>query len=218
MANEGAYEQVRVGAEVWIKQLLLLIGQTGVFVMGIAIALIGLAIVAADRKKGVPLRALYFGGILGESFAFAIIVAFGVSTAVGTIFYGIIESGMPAAIIASPQSSNGLFTDLALSIGAGVYEELVFRVILVGGAFWVLHRLGMRRALAFTASALVGAFIFSAVHYTGSLGDDFTLPSFVFRFLFGLALNVIFIVRGFGIAAWTHAIYDILVVTGSFDG
>ncbi|RLB78811.1 MAG: CPBP family intramembrane metalloprotease, partial [Deltaproteobacteria bacterium] len=56
-------------------------------------------------------------------------------------------------------------------------------------------------------------FLFSLVHYIGTYGDAFTLASFTFRFLFGLALNVLFIVRGFGIAAWTHALYDVMVFT-----
>ena len=51
------------------------------------------------------------------------------------------------------------------------------------------------------------------MHYIGTLGDAFTLSSFTFRFLFGLALNVVFLVRGFGVAAWTHALYDVMIVT-----
>ena len=62
-------------------------------------------------------------------------------------------------------------------------------------------------------STIVGAVVFSAVHYVGALGDVFTWPSFTFRFLFGLALNALFLVRGFGVAAWTHALYDVMVVT-----
>ena len=100
-----------------------------------------------------------------------------------------------------------------LSIGAGLYEELVFRVVLVGGMFWVMKSLFKKPAMAYIIAAIVGALIFSAVHYVGAFGDSFTLASFSFRFLFGLVLNGIFLVRGFGIAAWTHAIYDILVVT-----
>ena len=60
----------------------------------------------------------------------------------------------------------------------------------------------------------MAAAIFSAVHYIGPFGDPFAVSSFMFRFLFGLMLNVLFIVRGFGIAAWTHALYDISIVVG----
>ena len=48
-------------------------------------------------------------------------------------------------------------------------------------------------------------------HYIGVLGDAFTLSSFTFRFLMGLALNLLFMVRGFGIAAMTHSLYDVYV-------
>ena len=107
----------------------------------------------------------------------------------------------------------GLFAQLSLSLGAGLYEELVFRVILVGGLFWLLNRLGAERRAAYVVAALVGALLFSAVHYVGVFGDPFEVGSFLFRFLFGLAMNVLFLVRGFGVAAWTHALYDVMVVT-----
>jgi len=58
----------------------------------------------------------------------------------------------------------------------------------------------------------LSALLFSAVHYIGSMGDAFTLGSFLYRFLFGLILNGIYVWRGFGVAAWTHAIYDIMVI------
>ena len=102
---------------------------------------------------------------------------------------------------------------LVLSIGAGLYEELVFRVLLVGGLYWGIQHLASDKITAYLVAAVVGAMVFSAVHYIGALGDPFELSSFFFRFLFGLALNALFLVRGFGVAAWTHALYDILVVS-----
>lgn len=60
-------------------------------------------------------------------------------------------------------------------------------------------------------AAFFGALIFSWVHYTGAYGDDFQLGSFTFRFVMGLVLNGIFLWRGFGIAAMTHALYDVVV-------
>ena len=105
---------------------------------------------------------------------------------------------------------------LALSLGAGLYEELVFRVLLVGGFYWLLSRF-TDKTVAYTSAALIAAAIFSAVHYIGVFGDPFTLSSFAFRFMFGLMLNVLFILRGFGIAAWTHALYDVSIVIGFWD-
>ncbi|HEX9659871.1 MAG TPA: CPBP family glutamic-type intramembrane protease, partial [Rhodothermales bacterium] len=70
------------------------------------------------------------------------------------------------------------------------------------------------RSAAYLSAALIGAAIFSAVHYVGPLGDPFTISSFAFRFLFGLMLNGLYILRGFGVVAWTHALYDVSIVVG----
>ncbi len=200
-ANHGRIAQVRVGAEVWLKQLLAMIGGTGLAVMGAVVLIVGAVILYIERRKNIPIRAKYFGWIVLESAVYGVVGALLVSTTVGVIF-----------AMAAP-SPGSLWTKLALSIGAGIYEELLFRVILVGGLFWLLSRLVAPRQHAYLIAAIIGAAIFSAVHYVGVYGDAFTLASFTFRFLFGLVLNGIFLWRGFGVAAWTHALYDVMVVT-----
>jgi membrane protease YdiL (CAAX protease family) len=213
--NRGEMQQVRVGAEVWIKQFLAVVGATGVPVLAIGVAVIGGIVVWAERKRRPRLRGRYFVWMLGESLIYAVVLAFLVSATVGALF---------AMVSAGPISDLPLLTQLALSLGAGLYEELVFRILLVGGLFWIFRRWfagrsggqgrGNGPAGAYVAAAVVGALVFSAVHYIGLLGDPFALPSFTFRFLFGLALNAVYLLRGFGVAAWTHALYDVLVVTG----
>ncbi len=54
---------------------------------------------------------------------------------------------------------------------------------------------------------------FSGWHYVGALGDPFDLQSFAFRAVCGLFLTMIFAFRGFAPAVWTHAIYDVWVMT-----
>ncbi|MEM1125914.1 MAG: CPBP family glutamic-type intramembrane protease [Bacteroidota bacterium] len=205
-ANEGRVEQVRVGADVWLKQALAAVGVQGLWLLSGVVVLIGLAILIYERRRSIPLRGVYLAGIVAESAFYAVFVALLVSTAVGLLFAIAPDGGGLRGL--------DLWTQLALSIGAGLYEELVFRVLLVGGLFWVLERAMKGRTAAYVVAAVVGALLFSAVHYIGAFGDPFQLPSFTFRFLFGLVLNVIFLVRGFGVAAWTHALYDVLVVTG----
>jgi len=204
IANLGSVAQVRVGAEVWLKQLLAFVGGANLIVMLVLVAGVGIAIFYAERHRSIPIRPRYFLWLIGESALYGFVVALVVSFAVGMIF----------AMV--PLPPDGLWMMLALSIGAGIYEELLFRVILVGGLALLLDKLLAKRQHAYPIAAVVGALIFSAVHYIGPLGDVFTLPSFTFRFLFGLALNGIFLVRGFGVAAWTHALYDVMVVTGLF--
>jgi membrane protease YdiL (CAAX protease family) len=223
LVNDGTDTSVRVGADVWIKQIISLVGDPGMFAIGLVVLAVGIWVVRRDRKKGLPIRPKYFGWMLAESLAYAVVVAFVVSRLVGALYYNAAlgDAGM------APQEL-GLPKMLALSLGAGLYEELVFRVFLVGGLFWGLSKWRGRSkpklaegetprpdVFAYVLSAIIGALLFSAVHYIGAYGDPFQLPSFTFRFLFGLALNALFLLRGFGIAAWTHALYDILVVTNT---
>ena len=204
VSPSGSGGQVRVGSEVWIKQLLSLIGYSGTIVLGFVVLAIGAFVFYRSRGTPLELRSVHVPLFLAESTLYAVVVALLVSTVIGLAMMNL--SGLPA-------QQYGLLTDIGLSIGAGLYEELLFRVVLVGALFWSLSKITKTKRSAYIYAAVFGALAFSAVHYIGSLGDAFTMSSFSFRFLFGLALNVIFLLRGFGVAAWTHAIYDILIVT-----
>jgi len=215
LANQGAQMQVRVGAEVWMKRVLASLGGIGMHALAVVVLVIGLAIFFYERGKQRPLRARYFGWMIAESTLYAIALAFVVSNIVGFIF-----AAAPVSLTGRPLlfqvAEQGYGMQLALSLGAGLYEELLFRVVLVGGLYWGLSKAVDRTKIAYIVAAGVGALVFSAVHYIGALGDPFALDSFTFRFLFGLALNAVFLVRGFGVAAWTHALYDVMVVSGLF--
>jgi len=202
--NAGARAPVRVGADVWIKDLLATTGVRGGLILVVIAGAAAAFAYVRDRHRSIPLRSRYFAGIIVESLLYAVVVALLVSNVVGLLF---------AAI---PPPTGALWTQLALSIGAGLYEELLFRVVLVGGLALAFRAFADEPAGAYSLAALVGAALFSLVHYVGPFGDPFTLSSFTFRFLFGLVLNVLFLWRGFGVAAWTHALYDVLVVLGLF--
>ena len=215
LANRGPGE-IRVGADVWLKSLLALLGGTGWAALGGVVLGIGLAVWWRERDRRPPLVPRYFAYLIGESLLYAVGLAVLVGGAVGVLFGGWLQSASGPPDLALAQLARlSLGLQLALSIGAGLYEELVFRVILVGGLFWALRSVpSLERNKAYVLAAVVGAVVFSAVHHVGPYGDPFTLPVFTFRFLFGLALNGVFLLRGFALAAWTHALYDVLVVTG----
>jgi membrane protease YdiL (CAAX protease family) len=202
--NSGASAPVRIGAEVWLKDLLAMTGARGGLLLVLFAVLAAGTAYVVDRDRHIPVRGRYFAGILLESVVYAVVVALLVSNLVAALF------------AAAPPPEGDLWTQLALSVGAGLYEELLFRVLLVGGLALLLRPLFDGRTAAYVCAALVGAALFSLAHYVGPLGDPFALPSFTFRFAFGLALNGLFLGRGFGVAAWTHALYDVMVVTGFF--
>ena len=61
---------------------------------------------------------------------------------------------------------------------------------------------------------IVSAVLFSSFHYVGAYGDTLRLSSFLFRLLAGIVFSTLYVLRGFGITAWTHALYDVVVTLG----
>ena len=106
-------------------------------------------------------------------------------------------------------------TQLMVSLGAGLYEELLFRVLLVGAiAALGVRAFGWRPRTADVVAVGLGAFIFSAFHYIGPFGDRLEAGSFTFRLIAGIFFSALFVSRGFGITAWTHALYDVFLLFG----
>lgn len=112
-------------------------------------------------------------------------------------------------------------TSMILSCGAGVYEEFLFRLVLMGGMALVLDKVfGVRGAFKYVVAAIIQALLFSSSHHLPggpeairSVADmRSALPVFAFRTVAGLYFAFLYIERGFGIAAGAHAVYDLLVV------
>jgi len=107
--------------------------------------------------------------------------------------------------------------DVVTGVGAGIYEELVFRLILICVLMMVFQDLiGMGHQNAVVLSILISAALFSAHHHIiwvdGQLGRSapFCWSEFGFRTIAGVYFAILFAVRGFGITAGTHAFYDII--------
>lgn len=195
---------VRISVDSWFKSVFSLFGVNAVSITLLIVALFGMFILYKEREQLRELRFKYFPLMIGESAIYAVLV-----TLVATFFVS-----MVFAISANdPISSLTSLQKFALSLGAGLYEELFFRVILVSVLILVFQKVfNNKNWAAITAAVVLSAFLFSMVHYIGSMGDPFTLSSFTYRFVFGLILNGIYVWRGFGIAAWTHALYDLMVL------
>ena len=123
----------------------------------------------------------------------------------------------PAARTTGTLDVSGTAGRLIGFLGAGVYEELLFRLILLSLAVWIFARLGLRGRRGVAAAVVLTSLVFALAHYVGSFGEPVAWgqPAFWFGFLFrllaGLFFSALFVYRGFGIAAGAHAGYDILV-------
>ena len=194
---------IRISVDVWIKALFSSLGVNALSFTLLIVAIAGSFIVYKERERLKSLRFAYFPIMIVESTFYAIIVAM-ISQTMVSLLLNIAAT--------DPIQSLSLLQKLALSLGAGLYEELFFRVILVTVFILIFTKLLGKKWAGVTAAVVLSALLFSAVHYVGTMGDAFTLGSFLYRFLFGLILNGIYVWRGFGVAAWTHAIYDIMVI------
>jgi len=197
---------IRNGADVILQGLFVAVaGRWGPLLFMICLIGGGLWLVARDiRAHGSRLRGRVFLGMLGESLALAL--AFGI--VVGGITSGVIGL-LQTLALASPGDLTW-WTRLMVSLGAGIYEELLFRVLLVTALAATARALfGWTPVAAGVAATVLGAAIFSAFHYLGPYGDRLQVYSFVFRMIAGLFFSALYLLRGFGITAWTHALYDV---------
>ncbi len=205
IASQPDTEQlVRISIDVWIKTLFIFLGVDAVSFSFVLIIVAGIIILTIKRHQLKLLNFRYFPALILESLVLAVVVAF-ISSSLTNLLVNISTI--------NPIDQLTYLQKLALSLGAGLYEEFFFRVVLVSLFSYLLQKIVKKKNTSIFISIILSAMLFSAVHYIGSLGDFFTLNSFLFRFIFGLILNIIYVTRGFGVAAWTHALYDVLVIT-----
>ncbi|MCC6555291.1 MAG: CPBP family intramembrane metalloprotease [Polyangiaceae bacterium] len=137
-----------------------------------------------------------------EGALYAVLMRFAGAYAVGSLRLG-------------PPGGGGVFGGVVMALGAGLYEEIAFRVGLFGlGALGIklIFGKGLQGLLLMAGWAVIAAAVFSGWHYVGPMADPWDLKSFVFRTVCGLVLTAIYAFRGFAPAVYTHALYDVWVL------
>ena len=184
------------GADVLIEEFINMLGLNGYYAAS-SIFLTALFLILFSQRKNFKtfdISLKYIAVMIIESFLYA-----GILLAVLQniyLFQGAIFSN---------------FNNFILSIGAGLYEELIFRFLLL----FVLSKsfifiLKIKEFSSLVLSIVVSSVLFSMFHYIGL--ESFTPVSFTMRFIAGIYLSLIYINRGFGIVALTHAFYDLFVI------
>ena len=199
--TQSRYWGIRNAADMWIRTFLMafdLSAQHLTFVMiGIAFALIP---VAKTRSYGVKLKANFFLLMLAEAFTYSLVLG------------GVLQSILSLSGLAAGGPGNGALQNFALSLGAGLFEEIIFRVLLLNLLFFLLNYIFKNKVTTAVISVLAASFLFSLSHYIGSMADSWELYSFMFRWIAGMIFTVLYFIRGFAITAYTHALYDIWVL------
>lgn len=191
---------VRNGADFLMRSILESFGIFGLYGLG-AIFLIGFIITYIyffNDKSNKSIRADYLFIMIFESVCWALIL------------YFLLSKFM--LVLMNPIGKT-ITQQVTLAVGAGIYEEFLFRVMLISGltgiiGFVFLWSEKVRKA----AALIIAAGIFSAFHFMGDYGDYFSMELFLLRFFAGIVLGILYIARGFGITAYAHSIYDLIVL------
>ena len=191
---------VRNGADFLMRNILEAFDIYGLYGLGLVFFL-GLLVtyiffIKEDRQQEVNVNFLFI--MLAESMLWSVVLYF-------LLFKFMV-------LLMNPTGKT-ILQQVTLAIGAGIYEEFLFRVLLIAGLSGILGFVFMwDKTFKNIIAVVLSGGIFSAFHFMGEYGDFFSMELFLMRFFAGLILGMLYIYRGFGITAYTHSIYDLIVL------
>jgi hypothetical protein len=197
----------RSGIDIWIRDLLARGGLSETWLPPVALVF-GLVTWQMTVRSSLRLRSFYALGMLLEGMIYALVLL---------ALSRVVDAGLSRLEHASPILQTGTATDLSalrrlLSfIGAGIYEEAVFRLALIPLIYGAMRALLVPKVMAGALAIAASSCLFSLAHHAGAPGEAFTWFAFVFRWLAGFSFAWIFVLRGFGIVVATHVFYDCFV-------
>src|SRR5687767_6450714 len=153
--NHSDLYGIRNSADVFLKLFLAYMGIHGFFGFGAAmiVALILLRVVGG-RPRFAAIRFAVLVWMLAESLVYSLV-------------FGAVVSAVTRLLLAQPFPLSRS-AQILVSLGAGIYEEFVFRVLLLAALVFLLHRLlHLQQTVTYGVAAVIGALLFSAFHYIG---------------------------------------------------
>ena len=198
----GSYIEIRNGADVFLRQLIMGNGRLSESIYGLILIIIFFSIMFLNRsiiEKGhVKFTFLFY--MLAESILWCL----------GFI----ILMGISEQLILSILERNIIPEQFYLAIGAGIWEELLFRVGTIGLSLTLMTKIiGYSGIFSSLIAVVFSALLFSVFHYLGPFGDVFTYKSFYLRIFAGIFLGFLYVFRGFGITVYTHIFYDMAIIS-----
>ena len=205
-------QATRNGVDVYLRGALEMIGFGQYFLLPLLTASILLAWHHTTGQRW-QLRGNLLFGMTFESLALGLALLF-----LARMQVWMFSTSPVAMTCASEVNANtgGFASQLIGYLGAGIYEELLFRLILLWPVAGLIQYLGAPRWGSLVGAIVFTSLVFSAAHYKvftfNSGAEDLEFFTFFFRFIAGVFFSTLFLYRGFGIAVGAHAFYDILVV------
>ena len=199
--TQSPFWGVRNAADVWIRTVMMAFDIRPQYIFFVMILIvIGMIPVIKVKGSAPPLKGSIFLVMFLEALAYSMVL-------------GIVLHFMVRLVLLSAGGFAGnALQNIALSLGAGLFEEFFFRVLLLNVLFWGLKFILRTTLLTGLVAILTASLLFSLSHYIGNMADTFQWYSFIFRWMAGLLFTLLYFFRGFAITAYTHALYDIQVL------
>jgi membrane protease YdiL (CAAX protease family) len=192
------------GADLWLRKFLEILGFGQYFLLPALTVCLLLAWHHLTRRSWRLSRGVLYG-MSGESLLLALLLWFLAK------FQSTFQQMLFGNAHVSPSAIRDTLGVAIGYLGAGIYEELLFRLILLTALTWLLRRLGLTERPATALAVVLSSALFALAHHLGANGEPFNIPVFLFRCSAGGFFAILFLYRGFGITAGTHAGYDFLV-------
>lgn len=196
--------QIRNSAEVIIERMFWFAGIRNNMLLGaVYLLILAWAFWLAKKQNLLSFKFVYIPYSIFESTLYALLLG---------LIAGKLTERTNLILLQSQEELATMGAKATLALGAGIYEELLFRFILISLLILIFDKLaGGKRAVYTVLAVAIAAILFSGFHYLGGR-ETFTFDSFIFRFYAGAILGALFVTRGIGVTSYTHAIYNLLLI------
>ena len=198
-------QSFRSGVDQWTHQLLQQFG-VGQLVL-LPLVTVGVMLAWHHRiHDHWRVRAKTLAGMTIEAAGLGLILFFAANS------LNLLSGGFSPTADSALNLSTAWWANVVSFVGSGLYEELIFRIILLVATIHIVSKTCQGRKTSMVLSVVIVSLVFAALHYSffNPAGTQFELASFTFRFVASIVFCVLFLFRGFGIAVGAHVAYDVL--------
>lgn len=200
---------IRTGIDQWLHQVLATLGIGQMIVLPIVTAAV-LLHMHHRRRDHWKMNPAIFLGMIVESVGLGLILFFGATT----FHQWVLDQAATETLFSIPIEgrSDQWWSETFGYFGAGIYEELVFRLLLLPAVIGLIAKGIGKGHTALVTGLIITSLLFALSHYNivNPAGASLELGSFLFRFLASVMFGIVFLYRGFGVAVGTHVAYDVL--------
>lgn len=193
-----------------------------------------LFLVSPGATGSVPARLWWLAGILGRHGILLFLVGMGgyltakypeIRSAISlklflillaeSFLYALLLVYLVKAVMGKPALGAGEALNVHHAIAVSLYDEVIFRLLTVGGLYLVFRRVAGAKELYSSIFAVVlGSALYALLYFVAPGGESLATSTFIFRFVGGVIMSALFVLRGFGIVFYSHFFYCLLLLQG----